>query len=52
MKPLRILALLILLPCALGSADLAPVSDAELIDAIDATTMLGRIARGTWEWKS
>ena len=44
--------LALLMPAALGSAELEPISDQELIMAVDATTMLGRIARGTWEWRT
>lgn len=41
---------LALLPRGLGSAELPSLSDVELIEAVDATTMLGKMARGTWEW--
>jgi len=47
-----LLVLALLVPCSLGSAELEPISDQELIMAVDATTMLGRIARGNWEWRS
>lgn len=51
MKPL-LLALLFLVPVHVDSAILEPISDHELIMAVDATTLLGRIYRGTWEWSS
>ena len=46
-------ALLVVLIFAgrLGSAELVDVSDETLIEEIDKTTMLGRMARGTWDWR-
>lgn len=51
MKPL-LLALLFLAPVHLDSASLEPISDQELIMAVDETTLLGQIARGTYRWRS
>lgn len=52
MKATLILLACLFIPAGLDSAPVGLISDDELIEAIDATTILGRMARGTWEWSS
>ena len=51
MKPL-LLALLFLSPVHVDSAILEQISDQELLEAVDATTLLGQITRGGYRWRT
>ncbi len=41
---------LLLFGAPLDIAELPIISDEQLIEEIDKTTMLGQMARGTWDW--
>jgi len=47
---MRVILILLFFSTPVSTAELHRYSDQEIIESIDETTMLGKMARGTWGW--